>query len=162
MTIVTVTDAAKLARVSRGTIYNKIESGELSKGPDGIDTAELLRVFKHIYSPDADANDDRTTAGNGISGATGVSAVSGPMSSPVDTGVSEQLAWMRKLVDDRDATIAAKEKQMEQDRADAQARLDDREAFWSAQVNKLQALLPAPEPAPAPAPEPSWWKRLWN
>ena len=58
MTIVTVTGAAKLARVSRGTIYNKIEAGELSKGPEGIDTSELLRVFGTLHDVSNDAKED--------------------------------------------------------------------------------------------------------
>jgi predicted nucleic acid-binding Zn-ribbon protein len=38
--------SAKFIKVSRTTIYKKIEQGELSKTPSGrIDTAELLRVF---------------------------------------------------------------------------------------------------------------------
>ena len=38
--------AAEFIKVSRSTLYNKIDSGELSKTPDGkLDIAELLRVF---------------------------------------------------------------------------------------------------------------------
>jgi len=51
MALVTVTEAANLTGVSRGTIYNKIESGELPRSPDGIDTAELIRVFGEISLP---------------------------------------------------------------------------------------------------------------
>lgn len=60
MTLVTVTGAARLARVSRGTIDNKIESGELFKGPEGIDTTELLRVFGTLHDV---SNDVLTTRG---------------------------------------------------------------------------------------------------
>lgn len=45
MAFISITEAAQLADVSRGTIYNKIKSGELSRTSDGIDTAELARVF---------------------------------------------------------------------------------------------------------------------
>jgi len=48
MAFVTVTEAAELSNVSRGTIYNKIEAGELSRSPEGIDTNELIRVFGGI------------------------------------------------------------------------------------------------------------------
>jgi chromosome segregation ATPase len=63
--IVSVTSAAKLAGVSRTTIYEKIKAGELSRTGEGIDTAELLRVFGELKtikqpsleSPSPDSND---------------------------------------------------------------------------------------------------------
>ena len=50
MPILTITEAAKAAGISRPTLYRRIKSGQLStvKQPDGtkgIDSAELLRVF---------------------------------------------------------------------------------------------------------------------
>ena len=137
MTIVTITGAAKLARVSRGTIYNKIESGELSRGPDGIDSAELLRVFGQLYHPESNVNDVKSSPAD--------SANEGNQRHPViQTKVtvddSDQIEWLRKLVEERGQIIAAKEKQL----SEAQNRLDEREEFWTKQVTQLQALLPAP------------------
>jgi mannose/fructose/N-acetylgalactosamine-specific phosphotransferase system component IIB len=41
-----IKSAAQLAKVSRTTIYKKIESGELSRSANGtVDTADVLRVF---------------------------------------------------------------------------------------------------------------------
>jgi hypothetical protein len=46
MAIVNITKAAKLAGVTRTTIYKKLSAGELSKVSGGkIDTSELERVF---------------------------------------------------------------------------------------------------------------------
>ena len=50
MTILTLTQAAKAARVARSTLYRAIRKGRLSvvfqpNGGKGIDTAELIRVF---------------------------------------------------------------------------------------------------------------------
>ena len=50
MPILTITDAAKAAGISRPTLYRRIKSGQLStvrqpNGTKGIDSAELLRVF---------------------------------------------------------------------------------------------------------------------
>jgi len=51
MAIVSISKAAKLVGKSRTTLYNLIDSGELSKSTDpvtsvnGIDTSELVRVF---------------------------------------------------------------------------------------------------------------------
>ena len=50
MAILSITAAAKAAGVSRTTIYEKIKDGELSRTPEGIDTAELLRVFGELKS----------------------------------------------------------------------------------------------------------------
>lgn len=50
MALVNLTQAAKLARITRTTLYKHIDSGKISKttAPDGtpaIDTAELMRVY---------------------------------------------------------------------------------------------------------------------
>lgn len=60
MSQVTITEAAKLAGVSRATIYNDIESGTLSyeTGPKEkkmINVAELQRVYKTLKSPDTNS-----------------------------------------------------------------------------------------------------------
>lgn len=152
------TMAAKLAGVSRGTIANRIDEGTLSRTPEGIDPAELVRVF-----PDIPADRiERFLAVGGVSDTppTGVptganSPVndrSSPVNPPTDAGYLESrlqeadrnAAWLRELVEQRDQAITEKERQLEQ----AQARLDDREAFWTRQLTQLQALLPAPEPTP--------------
>lgn len=60
MAFVTITEAAKLVRRSRRTLYRDIDSGRLSKtvtpaGATTIDTSELLRVYGELYREDADA-----------------------------------------------------------------------------------------------------------
>jgi hypothetical protein len=55
---INISQAAKITGKTRTTIYKKIKSGELSAalGSDGnrlIDTAELLRVFGDLVTPDA-------------------------------------------------------------------------------------------------------------
>jgi hypothetical protein len=57
MALVTITEAAKLVRRSRGTLYRDIDRGRLSKtvAPDGattIDTSELLRVYGTLHKAD--------------------------------------------------------------------------------------------------------------
>lgn len=50
--LLSVTEAAKVAGCARSTIYDKINSGELSRSPGGkIDTAELHRVFGELQTP---------------------------------------------------------------------------------------------------------------
>ena len=50
MPILTITEAAKAAGISRPTLYRRIKSGQLSTarqpdGTKGIDSSELVRVF---------------------------------------------------------------------------------------------------------------------
>src|ERR1700704_3791869 len=45
MATLTITEAARVAGVSRVTLHRYIKAGKLSRSPDGtIDTAELLRI----------------------------------------------------------------------------------------------------------------------
>ena len=60
-----ISQAAKMTGKTRTTIYKKIKSGELSAelGIDGnrlIDTAELLRVFGDLVTPDTVSMDVHT------------------------------------------------------------------------------------------------------
>ena len=48
MTVVSISDAARLADVTRSTIYDRINSGVLSRTPEGIDVAELARVYPDL------------------------------------------------------------------------------------------------------------------
>lgn len=54
MPILTITEAAKAAGISRPTLYRRIKSGDLSTtrqadGTKGIDSAELMRVFGALH-----------------------------------------------------------------------------------------------------------------
>lgn len=57
MALVTITEAAKLVRRSRRTLYRDIDKGRLSKtithdGATVIDTSELLRVYGMLHKED--------------------------------------------------------------------------------------------------------------
>lgn len=59
MALVSVTEAAKLVRKNRSTLYRDIERGRLSKtvSPDGdtqIETSELLRAYGRLHANDDD------------------------------------------------------------------------------------------------------------
>jgi hypothetical protein len=67
MALVSITEAAKLVRRNRSTIYRDIEKGRLSKtvSPDGdtqIDTSELLRTYGRLQASDGDNGDSRDQA----------------------------------------------------------------------------------------------------
>lgn len=63
MALVSITEAAKLVRRNRSTIYRDIEKGRLSKTvtPDGetqIDTSELLRAYGSLHTEDEVSGED--------------------------------------------------------------------------------------------------------
>lgn len=63
MALVSITEAAKLVRRNRSTLYRDIERGRLSKTvtPEGetqIDTAELLRAYGRLYSGEEEGGDE--------------------------------------------------------------------------------------------------------
>jgi hypothetical protein len=62
MALVSITEAAKLVRRNRSTLYRDIERGRLSKTvtPEGeaqIETSELLRTYGQLHGSDADGDD---------------------------------------------------------------------------------------------------------
>jgi hypothetical protein len=129
--------AAKVASVSRGTIANRLSMGKLSITQEGIELSELMRCFDYI------TEDDITSAMHPGSN----SEVSAKSPSTPANYLEQRLEksdadaeWLRELVEKREDVIAEKERLL----TEAQTRLDQREEYWQQQVNKLQALLPAP------------------
>jgi hypothetical protein len=63
MALVSITEAARLVRKNRSTIYRDIERGRLSKtvsqdGETQIDTSELLHTYGRLHGSDASGSDD--------------------------------------------------------------------------------------------------------
>lgn len=66
MAVVSVSEASRLSKRSRASLYRAFKSGELSKselpdGSPGVDTSELMRVYgplKGLGAPDGTANGD--------------------------------------------------------------------------------------------------------
>ena len=111
MTMLSVTEAAEAAGVSRTTIYDRLKSGELSKTPDGIDPAELLRVFGELK------------AGPGTD----------PKAADPATASPELVTWLRELVDQQQATIARKDQELR----DAEERAAEERRGLLTQLDKI-------------------------
>ncbi len=151
MAIVSMTEAAELAGVSRGTLYNRIKRGELSRSGEGIDTSELMRVFGPINRPPADTSVEQlTSAVDTVDASTDVSAhADSAQSVQLNTLLNAQLAaaererlWLHELVEAERRRLDEREREL----TEARARLDERESYWSDKLTQVQALLPAPEP----------------
>lgn len=66
MAVVTITQAAKLVRRGRASMYRDIDKGLVSKtvsasGEAGIDTSELLRVYGTLYPSETPTTSDHGT-----------------------------------------------------------------------------------------------------
>jgi len=144
--LLTVTAAAKAAGVSRTTIYEKINAGEMTRAPGGkIDTAELLRVFGELAPAKGRDKADADSV-------------------PADLaeGVAEHVAWMQELVDRQQATIDRQARELHE----AAQRAERQEQVWARQLDRVTALLPAPAPEPvaeaAPESERGFWSRMFG
>ena len=62
MSIVSNKDAIRLTGKSHATIYRYLKNGKLSRTAEGIDTAELLRVFGPFVSDDTKSETDASVA----------------------------------------------------------------------------------------------------
>jgi len=146
MTLVTVTGAAKLARVSRGTIYNKIESGELSKGPEGIDPNELLRVFGTLHDVSSDVKaSDRDSVSDDKSKTTAVMA---RQNDEITQKLLEQLEeaagekeWLREMLEKKEKQLSEQQRRLDEQ---GEKHAEERKT-WSQQLDAVQKLLPAPD-----------------
>ena len=131
MALLSTSAAAKAVGCSRTTIYDKIQSGELTRDANKqIDTAELLRVFGELKAP-ADSS----------------AKASDKMDDSHTAGSDAQVAWLQELVDKQQATIERQARELRETHEQAEQNRQQ----WNDQVMKLTtALLPAPERRPEP------------
>ena len=157
MAIVTITEAAALAGVSRGTLYNRLQDGTLSRSEGGIDTSELVRVFGVLRAPSPEVTARASVTPPVV---TAVDVSDAPVTPLTDTEALLVETLERRLARADEDAAWLRERLAEQERRllEAQARLDEREAFWIRQVGQLQALLPAPESVPARG----LWRRFFG
>lgn len=95
-----ITEAAKIAQVTRQTIYNKIDSGEMSKKSNNrIDPAELFRVFPDAPIPEDVSNDDSKEVSNDVK------SVNDDVSKIETKYLKEKIEMLEKLMAEKDLTI---------------------------------------------------------
>lgn len=140
MAIVSISDAARLADVTRSTIYDKINSGVLSRTPDGIDTSELARVYPDL-KPLENLRLKKVRKRDKEEG------------SVDDLMLAEQLEEKAKEIEWFKAELAKKDAQIkaQDDFAKTQAdRLYEKDDSWQKRMEKMEAnyqrLLEAPVP----------------
>jgi DNA-binding transcriptional MerR regulator len=146
MAKVSITAAAKLAGVSRSTLYRSyIDKGLLSvskdqKGKRCIDTSELLRVFGALQG---EAEQGDTSDSVGQSDATHPDSVGQSEKSPQSS--ESALALELKLT----------KKQLEESRS--------REEWYKKKIDDLTDTMKLLEHKPAPArPNRRWWQFMWK
>jgi len=148
MAIVSISEAAKLVRKGRQTLYNHNDKGKLSftkteTGKPGIDTSELERVYGKLYisADKVETVAKDTTVHSDNSGQSNL--VNDSVKSAVDSRTSESvsmnvdtvstLSWFIEQVDETKKELA-----------DTRAKLVDREQTL-AELRKAIAVLPSPE-----------------
>lgn len=102
MAVHTVTEAAKLAGVTRRTIYRYIKQGKLStvvtgSGATQIETSELLRVFGSLSQPE----ESKVSTGSQVEEPEYVTRLMAEMSQLRDLVQRQQLLLEDKLETDR-------------------------------------------------------------
>ena len=146
MAKLSISDAAKAAGVARSTLYEKINAGEISRGPDKtIDTAELVRVFGELKN-------DRSADG---------AEQGGEGNEPERAG---HALWLQELADRQQDQIerlqATVERQGEQLREADERAATERQGLL-ARLDRMTMLLPAPaESIPEPEPPRGFWRRV--
>ena len=138
MTVVSISDAARLADVTRSTIYDRINSGVLSRTPEGIDVAELARVYpdlrplenvkiKHVKKRDKGGVDRKEVS-----------------SELLDERLRE-IEYLQTELNKRTEQIAKKDAQLQQ----ANDRLYEKDENWQQRLDAMrsdfQRLLEAPQ-----------------
>ena len=140
MTVLNISECARLAGVSRNTIYEKINAGELSRTAEGIDTSELIRVFPDLKSyedvriKEVKKMSDRAEEGRAVASGTDAHT----------EHLAEQVVWLREMLEKREQQIEERDRQL----AEHLEMLQKKDEFWANQVKAVQALLPAPTDQP--------------
>ncbi len=94
-----ITEASKLAGVTRQTIYNKIDSGEMSKMSNNrIDPSELFRVFPDLPKPEAMSNDEKPEVSNSVK------SINDEVSKIEKKYLEEKIEMLEKLIAEKDLT----------------------------------------------------------
>lgn len=158
------TKSAQLAGCSRGTIANRIKDGVLTEHPDGIDIADLVRVFPDITSdrieqflagdlPSTDTSESEQAleVAAAKERAAKLLARNEELEAEKAAADEQRLAannWAKglsdQMVNQQAVLIRVQAKQLE----DAQKALSAKDQAIENLTNKIAGLLPAPQPAP--------------
>lgn len=174
MTIVTITQAAKLVRRGRASMYRDIDNGRVSKtvsasGEAGIETSELLRVYGKLYPIETSAAAGTTNAIADFGAKMDTWTPGLPNSKPSSEapGDSHQLAILEAELRAKDEKIALLERIVALERdtrqvtaASLRRELDGKEQVI--EVLKQQVLmLEYTKPAPPPPASQGFFARLF-
>jgi len=148
MAIVSISEAAKLVRKGRQTLYNHNEKGKLSftkteEGKPGIDTSELQRVYGKLYMSADKVNEvvqDKVTRSHHSgqpdfmkAGVNQAREIHVSKHASMDSETMSTLSWFTDQIDESKQALA-----------DAKAELVEREQSL-AELRKTIAVLPSPE-----------------
>jgi len=148
MAIVSISQAAKLVRKGRQTLYNHNDKGILSftktvDGKPGIDTSELERVYGKLYMPADKVQTAVVEKIHPVDNNGQANAVKASVNSGVDTKVSKPVSMNAETV----STLSWFIDQVDESKkalAETKAKLAKREQTLT-DLRKAIAVLPSPE-----------------
>lgn len=162
------TKSAKLAGCSRATIANRIKDGLLTEQTDGIDIADLVRVFPDISSnrieqflagtlPSKDSDDSEVAAEVAAAKEREAELLvrNEELEAEKAAADEQRLAannWAKGLSDRMVEQQANLIKQQAEQLESVQKALNAKDQTIETLTNKITALLPAPEPETKPEP----------
>lgn len=166
MALVSITEAAKLVRRNRSTLYRDIEKGRLSKTvtPEGetqIETSELLRTYGRLHPSEDEGPDERSRERTRI-------AILEERTRSLERALALE-AELRKVKDQVTNELRARLA----DKDNVIKALESKVLFleYDKQVESLSPDQSAQEPADQPAkpktaesvmPRKGWWARFLN
>ena len=145
MATVSVTQAAKLANISRSTLYRKyINTGQISiqsdrDGKKQVDTSELLRVFGTLTQRPETPCDTSDTVSH--------EQPETPVRHTLTHPTFQEIELLRQQLRE------AKEREQE---------YRNREVFYQQQIQELTGTLKLLEYQPAAKPNRRWWQFMWK
>lgn len=164
MALVSITEAAKLVRRNRSTLYRDIEKGRLSKTvtPDGetqIETSELLRTYGRLHGDDEDGHGSAARErmrialleerARSLERALALEAELRKVKDQVTNELRARLADKDNVIKVLESKVLFLEydKQLETEKADAQP-------------DKARPSTPQPKTAESRMPRKGWWARF--
>jgi len=158
MTILSVSDASKIAGVSRVDVLEKIATGELQLTSNGLAVNDLISVYPNLAPLEGvklravKQSADKPAALNKEKndGVENPPVVTGVVRAETDAEtislLVRELEWNKELLERTNQQMA---RQLDEQRsliADQARRLDEKDRFWGRQIEIAQSLLPAPTP----------------
>ncbi len=134
MTIVSISEAARLTGKARSTIQAYIKTGKLSKttgtaGSQGIDTSELLRVFGELFTTDTTCSESVVISQQTTPDTTGTTAAELAAAKAENDSLKALLAAKQETIDSLNRALLLLEHKQEE-KTGEQPTEEPKKSLW--------------------------------